>query len=248
MAAGHPDTLSFARAWADADPDHAGALEALADALAREGAPIALRAYESVVEVRPFSAREHRSLARAFENEGDMDRACSHRRALVSIKPTTNHHAGLIACLERAGRSHDASEAERDALATPEGEHRKLAKALASAAPRSGRRGQLRATLTWSGSDELDVALVDHRGRRISTLHDRGKATARAGRGRDELDLGTVHRAVFVEVSRRKPAGGGDVTRPIPATLELVTPHGRRTVSVSVPVGTTRAAKVFWTR
>lgn len=256
MATNHPETLAFARAWADVDPDHTGALEALADALARDGDPIALRAYESVVEVRPFAPREHESLARAYENEGDFARACSHRRALVSIQPTVSHQAGLVGCLQRAGRATEAAEAERafvtGAAEDPSGQAKHaaaLSRSVAASAPSLGRRGQLRATLTWTGRDDLDVAVVDRRGRRISTLHDRGAARALEGRGQEELDLTKVRGAVFVEVSRRRPDDGEELgATPIAATLQLVTPHGKKTVPLSVAVGSTRAAKVFWTR
>ena len=254
LAVGHPETLAFARAWADVDPDHAGALETLADALAREGEPIALRAYESIVEVRPFSSHEHESLARAFENEGDLPRSCSHRRALVSIKPTLDHQAGLIACLQRAGRSTEAAgtrEAVLKSTVITRGSiaafTAKLDKAVAAAGPKLSRRGQLRATLTWTGREDLDVAIIDRRGRRISTLHDRGSARTLEAPGREELDLSKVRGSVFVEVSRRRADGEEGVAPPIAANLQLVTPHGRRTVAVSVPAGTTRAAKVFWT-
>jgi len=254
IATSHPEALAFARAWADVDPDHAGALEALADALARDGNPIALRAYESIVEVRPFSSREHQSMARAYENEGDFARACSHRRALVSIKPTTAHQAGLVACLQRAGRSADAADAERSFVAAATAAERSkhatsLSKAIAAAAPKLRRRGQLRATLTWTGREDLDIAVVDRRGRRISTLHDRGAARALEAPGREELDLTKVRGSVFVEVSRRREdRDKTPSTTPLGATLTLVTPHGRKTIPLSLPVGSTRAAKVFWTR
>lgn len=255
MAANHPEALTFARAWANVDPDHAGALEALADALARDGDPIALRAYESVVEVRPFSSKQHTSLAHAYENDGDFARACSHRRALVSIKPTVAHQAGLVACLQRAGRAAEAA-STRDAFVKsaviPRGSTGsfadKLDKAIRDSNPTSRRRGQLRATLTWSGRDELDIAVVDRSGRRISALHDRGAAKARASRGREELDLTRVRGSVFVEVSRRRSDGGESSSVPLDATLELVTPSGRKTIPVSVVLGNTRVAKVFWTR
>lgn len=255
MALNHPEAVTFARAWANVDPDHAGALEALADALARDGDPIALRAYESVVEVRPFSSKQHTSLAHAYENEGDFARACSHRRALVSIKPTVTHQAGLVACLQRAGRASEAA-STRDAFVKGAVITRgstasfadKLDKAIRSAGTTARRRGQLRATLTWSGSDELDVAIIDRSGRRISVLHDRGAAKARESRGREELDLTRVRGSVFVEVSRRRSDGGEGSPVPLGATLELVTPNGRKTIPVSVAQGSTRVAKVFWTR
>ncbi len=255
MALNHPEAVTFARAWANVDPDHAGALEALADALARDGDPIALRAYESVVEVRPFSSDQHTSLAHAYENEGDFARACSHRRALVSIEPTVAHQAGLVACLQRAGRASEAA-STRDAFikgaVIRHGSTASFADALDKAILRAGttarRRGQLQATLTWSGSDELDVAIIDRSGRRISVLHDRAAARARESRGREELDLTRVRGSVFVEVSRRRPDGREGSPVPLGATLELVTPNGRATIPVSVAQGSTRVAKVFWTR
>ncbi|MCA9661195.1 MAG: hypothetical protein KC486_22835, partial [Myxococcales bacterium] len=51
---GVPEAFDYARAWAEADPDHAPALLAVADLLAARGEPIAHRAYGSAIEVRPF--------------------------------------------------------------------------------------------------------------------------------------------------------------------------------------------------
>ena len=247
--------LAFAQAWANVDPDHAGALEAMADALAHQGDPIALRAYESVVEVKPFSAREHRSLARAFENKGDLARACSHRRALVSIDPDVlEHQAGLIACLQRAGRRGDARDAEAryvDDPSAPATTRSKrgtaLDRAVSSHTLSVRKRGQLRATLTWTGEADLDIAVVDRSGRRLSTLHDRGKLRALESRGREELSMSKVRRSVFVEVTR-SGGDGGATGAPVSATLELVTPHGKKRIPVTVVQGSTRAAKVFWSR
>jgi hypothetical protein len=173
----------------------------------------------------------------------------------VSIKPTVAHQAGLIACLQRAGRVSEATQTRDDiikstvitrgSIATFEA---KLDKAIRTASAEHRRRGQLRATLTWSGADELDVAVIDRSGRRISALHDRGAAKARETRGREELDLTRVRGSVFVEVSRRRPDGEEVSSTPLGATLELVTPHGRKTIPVSVAQGSTRVAKVFWTR
>ncbi len=254
LATAHPESLQFAQAWADVDPDHAAALEALADALAREGHPIALRAYESVVEVKPFSASEHASLARAYENEGDFARSCSHRRAQVSIKPTLDHQAGLVACLQRAGRAGEALATRKGFIETAVITRGSLAafeanldRAIAAHAPALG-RGQLRATLTWTGGDDLDIAIVDRKGQRISVLHDGGKARGLASRGLEKLNLTRVRGSVFVEVSRRPGAGEDAAASPAAASLELVTPDGRRTIPVTVGAGTTRVAKVFWTR
>ncbi|MEX1365497.1 MAG: VIT domain-containing protein, partial [Nannocystaceae bacterium] len=105
LRAGHHDSLRFALAWAEVDPDHAPALMSLGDAMAADGDPLALRAYESALEVKPFERRHHADLARAYGSKGDLRRACSHLRAVVIIDPSRGqHHAELARCLEREGR------------------------------------------------------------------------------------------------------------------------------------------------
>ncbi len=264
---GHAELLAFAQAWAEVDPDHPGALGSLADALAVNGDPLALRAYESVVEVQPFSSTEHASLAAAFENKGDLRRACSHRRAVVSIDPArTEHHAELVACLQRAGRAREASSvmtafvskasSAKDELAR----QRDLDKRIAAATLAVHGSAELRAKLTWSGAEDLDVAIVDSRGRRLSTLRPDGLKVVER-RGSEELTLRKVRGSVFVEVTRNGteadedlPASEAGLDRralgraPVSAVLELRTSGGKRkTVPLVVQPGTQRVAKVFWT-
>ncbi len=257
LATGHHNLLGFAQAWAQVDPDHHRALESLADALARAGDPIALRAYESVVEVNPFSTRDHQALARAFENKGDMQRACSHHRAVVSIDPATvSHQAGLIACLQRAGRTPEARQTERafvDAAEAGRGQRDRAAALSRSVSKHSialPRSAQLRATLTWAGSDDLDIAIVDRKGRRLSSLHGQRGVRVLEGRGREELTLSRVSSAVFVEVTRIRAVGSSaeTPTSPVSATLEIKTPGGRRTIPITIGTGSQRVAKVFWSR
>jgi hypothetical protein len=251
---GHAELLSFAQAWAEVDPDHLPALVSLADALAVSGDPLALRAYESAVEVLPFSPSEHASLAAAFENKGDLRRACSHRRAVVSIDPSrAEHHAELVACLQRAGRVREASSAATafvSAAASPKDElvrRRDLDKKVAASTLALHGSAEVRAKLTWSGTDDLDVAIVDSRGRRLSTLRPDGVKVVE-GRGSEELTLRKVRGSIFVEVTRV----GTDLEEtgrpaPISAVLELRTLGRRKTVPLVVEAGTQRVAKVFWT-
>jgi hypothetical protein len=250
---GHAELLQFAQAWAEVDPDHHRALTSLADALAVTGDPLALRAYESAVEVLPFSSSEHEHLAAAFENKGDLRRACSHRRAVVSIDPAkTEHHAELVACLQRAGRVREASSAASAFVVTagsPKVEaarRRDLDKKVAAATLAVHGSAELRAKLTWSGADDLDVAIVDGRGRRLSTLRPDGVKVVE-GRGSEELTLRKVRGSLFVEVTRV----GGDLEEgrpaPVSAVLELRTSGRRKTVPLVLEPGTQRVAKVFWT-
>ncbi len=252
---GHRDALAFARAWADADPEHANALTSLADVLASQGDPIAPRAYASALEITPFSKSTHDALARAFANKGDLQRSCSHRRALVSIDPSdAGHHAELATCLLQSGRSSAARTVLADA-------HRRATKNLGAlgradaavsgggVAPlvgvRTPLRGQLRATLHWSGEDDLDIAVIDAAGRRLSATHP-SQLTVRESAGFEELALGRVKKSVFVEVTRNGTTDGGRLP-PIRATLEVRTPGGTKTFPVFLDSGSTRIAKVFWT-
>ena len=108
---------------------------------------------------------------------------------------------------------------------------------------------EVRAKLTWSGTDDLDVAIVDSRGRRLSTLRPDGVRVVE-GRGSEELTLRKVRGSIFVEVTRV----GSDLdveetgrAAPISAVLELRTLGRRKTVPLVVEAGTQRVAKVFWT-
>jgi hypothetical protein len=250
--AGHADALSFAMAWAEADPDHSDALLSLADLLAAQGDPAAMRAYASAVEVRPFSEKLHRRLATSYESKGDLQRACSHRRALVSIDPKTgSHHADLARCLHRAGRV----DAARHALADARGRarsgkgvlqkvERELGMTPVPAFASLHSNPDLKAVLTWSGPADLDIAIVDKRGRRLSVMRPE-KVRVREEAGRETLTLSRVDGAVHVEVTR---VGGNAGDPPVHAELTIRTPDGARSFPVDVDHGTFRLAKVSWSR
>lgn len=247
---GHRDALAFARAWADVDPEHAPALSSLADVLASQGDPIAPRAYASALEITPFSKSTHDALARAFANKGDLQRSCSHRRAVVSIDPSdAGHHAELAKCLHQSGRTTAARTVLTDARGRATKNLAALAKAdaaLAGVSPAlSPLKGQLRATLTWTGEDDLDIAVVDAGGHRLSASHPKQLAV-RESAGFEELAMTKVKKSVFVEVTRN---GGDEAGRlaPIRATLEVRTSSGTKTFPVVIENGSVRLAKVFWT-
>lgn len=249
--AGHPDALAFAMAWAEADPDHSDALLSLADLLAAKGEPAAMRAYASAVEVKPFSKTLHRRLATSYESKGDLTRACSHRRALVSIDPKTgSHHADLARCLHAAGRSDAARDALRDGAARArsgrsamQAAERELAMSPTPHFASLHARPDLKAVLTWSGAADLDIAVVDKRGRRLSTMRPE-KVRVREEAGRETLTLAGIDGAVHVEVTR---VGGEPGDAPVHAELTIRTPDGARSFPVDVDHGTFRLARVAWT-
>lgn len=214
---GHPQAIEFARAWATVDPEYAPALDALADAMAAAGDPLAMRVYESVVELLPFSEQAHQRLATAYRTQGDTVRECSHRHALASIKPDRSTYARDGAACLGGSPAPDI--------------------ALASGA-------QLRATLEWADAQEnLDIALLDARGRRLSALRPEG-IQVRQGRGQEELALRRVAGVVRVVVTRLRDEGSAST---LPATLTLRTPSGRRTFKLDLGEGTTAVARVSWT-
>ena len=100
----------------------------------------------------------------------------------------------------------------------------------------------LKATLEWSGPADLDIVVVDPRGRRRGPMHPRNVRVI-DGPNRDELSLRRVRSTHFVEVSR---ADGG--TEPVRATLRIRTPGGNRTFPVEISSGTVRVARVTYRR
>jgi hypothetical protein len=206
-----------------------------------------------VVEIRPFSDDQHGMLAIALESKGDLTRACSHRRALVSIDPSRgSHHADLATCLRRAGRIADSRSVVAEGESRASKEFKTLTKiaadlergVLPEVSLHSG--AQLRATLSWSGEDDLDIAIIDRNGRRLSALHPDG-VRVREGGGSEQLTVQRVRGSMFVEVSRHGVEGSESPGAPIRAELELRTPGTRRKVALLVREGSARVATVAWT-
>ena len=108
---------------------------------------------------------------------------------------------------------------------------------------------QLRATLTWVGEVDLDLAVVDAKGRRLSGMRPQGKLRVRESGGREELTLKTVKKSVFIEITRPTPSRAIEGERgTIRGELVLKTTGGAtRHIPVSIREGTVRVAKVFWT-
>ncbi|MDH5675888.1 MAG: VIT domain-containing protein [Myxococcales bacterium] len=229
---GHPEARSLAAAWVEADPDHPEALRAFADALYREGDSRAMRAYASAVEVRPFSARYQKLAADGHARLGDHARACAHRRALVSIDGRQErHHLELAHCLLTADRSAAAKSALEQGLASArdKGPLRKLLADIASnhlpkqAPTYLHPSANVEISLSWEDpSQELDIVLVDRRGRRLSALWS-GVAAVREAPGEEKLTVNDLSGTLHVEVTHRDVSGSmqtadGDAYSPTAAT------------------------------
>ena len=253
IRSGDRNALSFASAWAAADPDHAPALLAHADLLAAAGDPLALRAYDSALEVEPFSTKLHQRMAEALRNAGDFERSCSHRRALVSIDPQDAAAASeLFECLIEAGRNPEAREQLAEARARLGS---KAGKTFAKAeqllvdgvsrkpAPLHGSDAALEATLRWSAAENLDIAFVDTKARRLSVMRPeliRVREQLDAGERVETMTLREVQGTVFVEVTRPRTTSEDTIT----AVLELTTLEGKKRFDLRLEPGTRRVALV----
>jgi tetratricopeptide (TPR) repeat protein len=253
---GHPDALAFAKDWALSDPDHAPALQAHADLLAAAGDPVALRAYASAIEVEPFSTKMHERMAEAHTLAGDFERACSHRRALVSIDPTNGDDAAQYAeCLASSGRVAEARAAlakARETVTSSAGSKAlsKAEKAVEQgvAVPSSALHGNadLRAELRWTTDENLDLAFVDRRGQRLSVLRPEGVRVREERDGAQHVEVMTLREVkgtVFVEVTR--PESNNE--EPVRATLTVKVVGGTQSWTLLLErAGTQRIALARW--
>lgn len=253
---GHPDALAFAKDWALSDPDHAPALQAHADLLAAAGDPVALRAYASAIEVEPFSTKMHTRMAEAHTLAGDFERACSHRRALVSIDPTNGDDAAEYAkCLAASGRVIQARAALAKARETVTSSAGSKALAKAEKAVDVGvptpstalhSNPDLRAELRWTTNENLDLAFVDRRGKRLSVLRPEGVRVREERDGAQHVEIMTLREVggtVFVEVTR--PESNNE--EPVRATLTVKVVGGTQSFTLLLErAGTQRIALAHW--
>jgi len=181
------DALVAADAWRKADPLDGGALAAYADALARRGGrAAALRAYASIAEVDPKKAANHSRVAQAFEALGAFDAAAAHRRTAAALDPKSRDESMLryLYCLA-AARMNALLDVEASAvvgdpalrkvrdgvLALLDGARR----GVLPEQPATQARGELIVKLSGVRSPvDLDLAVLDPAGRRVSGLWPRG--------------------------------------------------------------------------
>lgn len=244
IRAGATDAFTYARAWAEADPDHAPALLAVADLLAARSDPAAARAYGSAAEVKPFDRTIHAQLAEAFASKGDLARSCAHRRALVSIDPArAGYRVELARCLSGQGQNDMARETLDAARARSADITRALRDldlgALRPLPPDLPNYADLRATLTFTGAGDVDVAVVDPSGRRLSALRP-AEVIVSESAGAETLLLRNLRKTMAIEVSRIGGQG------PVSGQLTVRTPSVTRTYPFTLDQGSLRLATVSY--
>jgi tetratricopeptide (TPR) repeat protein len=172
----------LAERWLEREPLDPEALTARADIEARRGRrDAAIRILGSVLDVRPGDTASHKRLARLERWAGHADLACRHNIAMADAK---SQDYSLVGDAVRCARATGMSEVAEALLAAASDSARPAIQQHADRmAPDESRlSGDLRLEASWSGSADLDLALIDTEGHRVSWL---GAATRAVISARD---------------------------------------------------------------
>jgi hypothetical protein len=177
--------------WSGRDALDPEALTARADLAARQGdRERAVRILGGLTDVRPGDKAPQLRLAELHEAAGNQAFACQHRIALADIAPgDAKIVAEAVRCARTQGMVDLASLLKSSASEKTRAVVDKLL--VANPTARSQElRGDVRVSAEWTGAADLDIALIDAQGKRISWLGGAGKAgvTARdVQSGRNEV-------------------------------------------------------------
>jgi tetratricopeptide (TPR) repeat protein len=169
-----------AERWAGKAPLDPEALRARADVAARRGdREGAIRMLGSVVEVRPDDAKAQGRLARLWRWAGRPELRCRPLQALAELHPGD---AARVADAIRCARAAGQYELADDLLAAAEPKAAGTIRSLLDRPERDddGLRGDLRVEAAWSGGGDLDLAILDPRGQRVSWFGGPTRATVSA--------------------------------------------------------------------
>lgn len=210
--------------WASRDALDPDALLARSDLAARQGdRERAIRILGGLVDVRPGDRTMQTRLAELHEAAGNRALACEHRIALADMaSDDAKLVAEAIRCANALGMTDLASLLRLDASAPV---RTAIDKLLAQPAPITNAvvRGDIQVSAEWTGGVDLDIGLIDSKGRRTSWLGAGGKALVSA---RDATSTraetigltGALSGSYIIEVAR---ADGADANVPVRGELTL---------------------------
>jgi hypothetical protein len=206
------EAARLAERWLEKEPLDPEAITALADVEARRGhRDSAIRMLGSVLDVRPGDTASHKRLARLERWAGHADLACRHSIAIAEGK---SQDLALVADAVRCARLTGMPEVADALLAAASANDRagieqrlnqpQIDDALLS--------GDLRLEASWSGGLDLDLALLDTDGHRVSWL---GAGTRSVISARDATSLsreglalrGAAPGEYVIELTRGSGAG-----------------------------------------
>ena len=229
--------LEVAESWFSRDRLDPEALAARADLTARLGREDeALRLLSGTVDLRPDDATLQERLASAYDRAGETERACAHRISLAEIDPSSADRVGAAMRCERAAGHPTLAEALLRSVREDRVRSRALTAAAADA-PELRTRGDLTVDATWSGGDDISVALISPDGTRISWMGGRTTVVGRDARasGRELVGLSRATVGTYiVEISR---TGSDGTEHAITGDLRIRALDENQTVHFTLPAG-----------
>ena len=253
---GHVDkALAAAEAWRNSDPMGTSALSALADQIARHGhRDAAMRMYSSIAELEPRSGKIHLRLANAFRDLGDYGAAAGHYRAAATVNKKKKNEFMLdyLFCLAASGqlslldievrnvasnRKYRSIQGKVDDLVAG------ARNGVLPAWPAKGFKGAMTVKLSNNSPDvDLDLAVIDPAGRRISGLWRRGASAKNIGL----IDEETVSLHFLVNGSYQILVSRSDTTssRPVSGKVTVRVRDKRKTLFFNLTGAETAVGQV----
>jgi len=249
-----------AEEWRTADPLGTDALTYLADQIARSGDRYrAMRTYASIAELEPGKAASHRRLGEAFRDLGQFAAAAGHFRAAAALEHKPDDEFDFLYCAAAAGwlplldveaQSALGDRRNRKIRGDVEGLLSGARQGLLPAPPGQGKAsGELtvRAVVDQPGA-EVDLAVIDPAGRRVSGLWRRGAAIADlSSAGEETLALRSLingtYQIVVTGVASRS-ASGAPAAAPVSGKVSIRARDKRRTIPFTVYGGEVVLARV----
>ncbi|WP_437482258.1 VIT domain-containing protein [Sorangium sp. So ce1014] len=201
--------------WSGRDALDPDALIARADLAARQGdRDRAVRILGGLADVRPGDRAIQARLAELWDAAGRPAYACQHRVALADLAPAdAKLVAAAVRCAGEGGMSELAGQLRLDLTS----DVRALVDsrlARPDAPPSADLPGDVRLSAEWTGGADLDLALIDAQGRRLSwmgsTLGPLGVRSRDATSTRSEsLALRSLPKGSYIVEIARASAGDG---------------------------------------
>lgn len=158
--------------WAGRDALDPDALTARADLAARTGdRDRAVRILGGLADVRPNDKAIQTRLANLHDAAIAPAFACEHRIALADLAPSdVKLVAAAVQCARAQGMNELADQLRLDVDSKLRDAVDKASVAAIASSASSNVRGDIQLTAEWTGGEDLDLALIDERGHRISWL------------------------------------------------------------------------------
>jgi len=158
--------------WSGRDALDPDALMARADLAVRQGdRERAIRILGGLADVRPGDKAVQSRLADLYEAAQNPVRACAHRISLADIATTdAKLVAAAVSCARASGMIDLADALRRDVDDKTRDALDKLVTSQVAAQPVTTVRGDTQLQADWNGAADLDIALIDSTGKRMSWL------------------------------------------------------------------------------